>query len=91
MKFPLPIVATIKESGVAFIVRAVPFGLSRRCAAPGADTLALSVEIYDHCVEVENGEKPAIDDLPSELVGRLVKAACENAPETPSSPPPPKI
>lgn len=87
MPFELPIVATIKEGGVTFRVRAVPFGLARKFSERGEsiDTLA---EVYERCVEaVDADDRPAgvtVDDLPAELVGRLARAACEGAAGNPA-------
>ena len=83
MAFELPIVATVAEGGVTFRVRAVPFGLARKFGEAGADNFATMAEVYDRCVEVAEGERPAVDELPTELVGRLARAACGDAAANP--------
>lgn len=95
MAYALPIVAKIADGGVTFIVRALPWGLAREADAivrKGDATDALSEKVYERCVEVEDGEKPPVEDLPASLVARLVKAAAEEKAEgegaNPSSPPP---
>lgn len=91
MAFELPIVATITEGGVTFRVRAVPWGLAREAAAADADGLAIAARIYERCVDVEAGDKPALDDLPVPLVQRLVDAAngarADGSAANPPSPP----
>lgn len=83
MAYELPIVATIADGGVTFRVRAVPFGLARKFDAAGADNFGVMAEVYDRCVEVAEGEPPAVDELPVELVGRLARAACGDAAANP--------
>ena len=75
MAYQLPIVGSIEDGGVRFLVRALPWGLAREASRPNSDTEAISAKIYARCVEVEDGEKPEIDELPASLVGRLVEMA----------------
>lgn len=93
MAFDLPIVATIAEGGVTFRVRALPWGLAREFAKPDADNFALGAKVYERCVEVEDGDKPALDDLPAPLVAKFAKLAsgvkAEGDGADPPSPPPP--
>ena len=88
MAFELPVVATVEAGGLAFRVRAIPWGLAREAAAPDADGLEIAARIYERCVEVEAGEKPALDDLPVDLVQRLVAAANGARADGPAADPP---
>jgi len=93
MPFELPIVATVAEGGVTFRVRAMPWGLARDCARPDADHFTLGAKVYERCVDVEAGEKPALDDLPAPLVAKFARLAssvkAEGDGADPPSPPPP--
>lgn len=79
MAFELPIVATIREGGVTFRVRALPWGLAREAAMSDVDGLDIAARIYERCVEAVDGDdRPAgisLDELPVSLVRRLVDAA----------------
>ena len=86
MAYVLPIVATIEDGGVTFRVRAIPWGLARE-ASRGADEETLTAKVYERCVEVADGEKPPLDDLPASLVARLVRASSGAGEENPPSPP----
>lgn len=88
MAFKLPIVATVTESGVTFRVRALPWGLARKAAAADADGLAFAARIYERCVDVADGDKPALDELPVSLVQRLVNAAGNARADGPAANPP---
>ena len=92
MAFTLPIVATIREGGVTFRVRAVPWGLAREAARKDVDDLEIAARIYERCVEAVDGDdRPAgvsIDELPSDLVQRLVRAACGASADGPAADPP---
>lgn len=89
MSYALPIVARVEDCGAAFVVRALPWGLAREAAKPGADSLDLAAKIYDRCVDVAEGTKPPVDDLPASLVSRFAElAAGTNADgSVPPSPP----
>lgn len=88
MAYELPIVATIAEGGVTFRVRAVPFGLARKFDTAGADNFGVMAEVYERCVEAEDGDghpvAVQVDELPVELVGRLARAACGDATANPA-------
>lgn len=88
MAYTLPIVGTVRDGGVAFRVRSLPWGLAREASRPGVDMEELSARIYDRCVEVEDGEKPPLDDLPAALVSRLVELAADGKAEGSSADPP---
>lgn len=88
MAYQLPVVGTVESGGVRFLVRALPWGLARAAARPGADNAALSEAVYERCVEVEGGDKPPVDDLPADLVSRFVEVASGAKAEGPHADPP---
>lgn len=91
MAFKLPIVATVEEGGCTFRVRALPWSLAREFARPDADNFALGASVYERCVDIEAGDKPAIDDLPASLVARFAQLAsatrADGSAANPPSPP----
>lgn len=89
MSYALPIVGTVEDGGTTFRVRAIPWGLAREASRDESpDNTALMEKIYERCVEVADGDKPPVDDLPAPLVHRLVRLAIGAGEENPPSPPP---
>ena len=82
-KFELPIVEKKEYGGLTFVIRAIPYSLAKMAQGVGEDPSKgeeFLKAVYERCVEVEDGEKPDIEDMPMAFLDEMVAvSASKNA------------
>ena len=82
-KFELPIVEKKEYGGLNFVIRAIPYSLAKMAQGVEGDPAKADEflrAVYERCVEVEDGEKPDVEDMPMAFLDEIVSlSASKNA------------